>query len=88
MWNQDTQINFKTSIIKSILCYYNGAYILVKRTISIKRKSWDNPNNGDKEVVCKNCTPFTDCISEINNTQIDNAKDTDVVMPMIIIQKH
>ena len=26
--------------------------------------------------------PFTDCRSEINNTQIDNAKDLDVVMPM------
>ena len=30
----------------------------------------------------QNCTPFTTCISEINNTQIDNAKDTDIVMPM------
>ena len=30
----------------------------------------------------KNCAPFTNCISEINNTQIDNAKDIDIVMPM------
>ena len=30
----------------------------------------------------KNCAPFTDCISEINNIQIDNAKDIDVLMPM------
>ena len=30
----------------------------------------------------KNCPPFTECISIINNTQIDNAKDIDVVMPM------
>ena len=30
----------------------------------------------------ENCAPFADCISEINNTQIDNAKDLDVVMPM------
>ena len=35
-----------------------------------------------KGVVFTNCGPFTDCISEINNTQIDNAKDIDVVMPM------
>ena len=44
------------------------------------------------KVVFKNCAPFTDCISEINNTQIDHAKDIDIVMPMynieIIIQKH
>ena len=30
----------------------------------------------------KNCAPFTNCIREINNTQIDNAKDIDIVMPM------
>ena len=34
------------------------------------------------EVVFKNCAPFTDCINKINNTQIDNATDIDVVMPM------
>ena len=32
--------------------------------------------------IFKNCAPFTDCISEINNTKIDNAKDIDVVMAM------
>ena len=41
-----------------------------------------NPNNNHKELVFKNCAPFTDCISEINNTQIDNAKDIDLVMLM------
>ena len=35
-----------------------------------------------KKVIFKNCAPFTDCISEINNTQIDNAKDIDIIMPM------
>ena len=39
-------------------------------------------NNDDKKVIFKNCAPFTNCISEINNTQIDNAKDIDIVMPM------
>ena len=38
-------------------------------------------NNGI-EVVFKNCALFTDCISEINNTQIDNAKDIDAVIKM------
>ena len=36
----------------------------------------------NKQVVFKNCTSFTDCISEINNTDIDNTKDIDVVIPM------
>ena len=34
------------------------------------------------KVVFENCAPFTDCISEINNTQIDHAKDIVIVMPM------
>ena len=48
------------------------------------------PNNNDKEVVFKNCAPFTDCISisEINNTQIDNVKYIDVIMPMYKLIEH
>ena len=34
------------------------------------------------QVVFKNCNPFTNCISKINNTQIDNAEDINVVIPM------
>ena len=36
----------------------------------------------DKGVAFKNCALFTNCISEIDNTQIDNAKYIDIVMPM------
>ena len=39
-------------------------------------------NNANKKVIFKSCAPFTNCKSEINNTQIDNAKDIDIVMPM------
>ena len=35
-----------------------------------------------KKVIFKNCAPFTYCIRKINNTQVDEAKDLDVVMPM------
>ena len=56
--------------------------MLVKETITVAPQAGDNPNNGDKEVVFKKWTPFTDCISEINNIQIDNAIDIDVVMPI------
>ena len=38
------------------------------------------PNNRNN-IIIKNCGSFTDCISETNNTQIDNAKYVDVVMP-------
>ena len=35
-----------------------------------------------KKVIFKNYAPFTDCMREINNTQVDNAKYIDIVMPM------
>ena len=55
---------------------YSDAYIFVKGTIAIAPVPMPatKPNNNDKEVVFKNSSPFTDCIREINNTQIDNAK--------------
>ena len=81
-YNTNSQIKFKTSRLKLSLCDYRDAYILVSATIIVARQARDNPNNDDKEVVFKNCAPFTSCISEINNTWIDNAKDTDVGMPM------
>ena len=42
-------------------------------------KRWDKRNNA---VIFKNCASFTDCISKTSNTQIDNARDLNVVMPM------
>ena len=85
-YNTNTQINFKTSMLKSSLCDYIDACILVSGTITIDgagadvaAKRLDERNKG---VIFKNCKPFNDCISEISNTQIDNAEDLDVVMPM------
>ena len=58
------------------------AYILVKGIISIATQEGDKPSNGDEEVLLKSYASFTDCISYINNTEIDNAKEIDIVMPM------
>ena len=71
-------------MLKSSLCDYSDAYILVKGTISVNNTAAAGAavNNNNKKVTFKNCAPFTNCISEINNTQIDNAKDIDIVMPM------
>ena len=80
-YNTNSQVEFKTSRLRLILYDYSDAYILVKVTISIAVQALDNPNNGNKEVF-KNCVPFTDCISEINNIQIDNAKYINEVMAM------
>ena len=60
-------------MLKSRLCDYRNAFIPVSETITIAEQEGEHPNNNNKEVVSKNCAPFIDCISEINNTQIDNA---------------
>ena len=68
------------------LCDYSEAYIFIKGTIIITRA--ENYNAGirldgrRKGVIIKIFSPFKECIGEINNTQIDNAKYRDVVMPM------
>ena len=69
---------------KSSLCNCNDVYILGKGTITIPNTATTSAaaNNDDKKVIFKNCSPYAIYISEINNTQVDNAKDIDVVMPM------
>ena len=83
-YNVNSQIKFKTTMLKSSLCDYSDAYILAKETITANNTAavFADANNTNKKVIFKNCTPFTNCISEINNTQVDNAKDIDIVMPM------
>ena len=66
-------------MLRSDLCYYSDAYIVVKGRITVT-----DPNNAnyDKKLAFKNNAPFTSCISKINNTLIDNAEDLDIVIPM------
>ena len=84
VYNVNSQIKFKTTMLKSSLCDYSDAYILVKGTITVNNTAAQGAaaNNTNKKVIFKNCALFTNGISEINNTQIDNAKDIDIVMPM------
>ena len=86
------QIKFTTSMQKSSLRDYSDAYILMSRTITItgvedddNARQLDEKNKG---VILKSCAPFTDCMSEVNNTQIDNAKYLDVVMPMYNLMEY
>ena len=70
------QIRFKTAMLRSSLCDYSNAYILVKGNISA------NNTNRNITKIFKNYALFTNCISKINNTQIDNAEYIDLVMPV------
>ena len=83
-YSTGSQIKFKTTMLKSSLCSYSNAYILRKGNVTVDNTGAAGAaaNNTNKKVIFKNCAPFTNCISEINNTQVDNAKDTDLVMPM------
>ena len=74
----------KTSMIKSSLCDYSDAYILVSRTMTVAIREGNKRNNADKEVFFKNWAHFIDCIIEITNAQIDNAKYIDVFIQCVI----
>ena len=67
------------------LCNYSDAYIYVKG-ISTLPNTWTAapPNNRNKKVTFKVYGPFIKCVSDINDTQVDDAHDIDVVMPCII----
>ena len=82
-YSPNKKIRFKTSMLRSSLCDYSDAYVLVKgnKTVINAAAEGAAANNTNKKVIFKNCTPFTNCISKINNTQIDNAEYTDIVMP-------
>ena len=83
IYSTNSQIKSKTSLLKSSLCDYSDAYIAVKGTITVSNTETAAAQSyGNKVLAFKNCAPFTDFISETNNTEIDNAKDIDEVMNM------
>ena len=71
-------------MIRSSLYDYSDAYMLVKGTITVPNTeaagTW--VNNTNKKVIFKHFAPFTDCITEINNTHTDDTQKIDVVIPM------
>ena len=73
-------------MLRSSLCDYSNAYILVKGNITVNNTADDGAaaNNTNKKVIFKYCAPFTSCISNINNEQIDNAEYIDIVMYNLI----
>ena len=85
-YNDDKQIKFKTTMLKSSLNDYSDAYILVKRKITITGEGADaaarQADERDKDVAFKNCASFTSCKNDINNIEIDYCQDIDIVMPM------
>ena len=72
---QDDTIKFETETIKSSLCDYFDAFILVTRNITVDA-------NNDTNVAFKNCVPFSTCTTKINDIFVDEANHIYIAMPM------
>ena len=72
VYSPNKQIRLKTPLLRSNLCDFSDACILVKGNITVNNTAAADAdaNNTNKKVVFKNCAPFTDCISKMNNKQI------------------
>ena len=86
VYNTDSDIRFKTTMLKSSLCDESDAYMLVKGRKIITETGEDAAaRQGDlrnKVAISKSSAPFINCKNRINNTEIDNAKEIDIVLRM------
>ena len=80
VYTTGSDIKFKTTMLRSSLCDYSDAYILVKGNISVSNTAAadTDANNTNKNVISKICASLTECISRINNTDTDNTQDIDI----------
>ena len=85
-YGTDSDIKFKTTMLRSSLYDHADPYIFVKGTIAITGAGDDDAakqlDERNKGVIFKNCAPFIKCISWINGAEIDNVQDIDIVMAM------
>ena len=75
-YSHHNPMKFLTKSIESSLCDYSDAYILVTGNLAA------TPNNAITQVVFRNCAPFKDCRTEINDTFVDYADFINITMPM------
>ena len=86
-YNDNKSIRFKTHMLRSNLCDYSNAYILVEGTIIVTAPGDNNNANNirdkrNRPLILKNNAPFVSCITRINGELIEDADDLDIVMPM------
>ena len=80
MYNENKSIRFKTPMLRSNLCDYSDAYILVKDIITVAGNNLRDRQN--RPLIIKDNAPFVSCITRINGELIEDADDLDIVMPM------
>ena len=83
-YNENKSIRFKTPMLRSDLCDYADAYILVNGTITVTAAAGSNNirYKKNRKLILRNNAPFVSCISRINSELIEDADDLDIVMPM------
>ena len=86
-YNENKSIRFKTPMLRSNLCNYSDAYILVKGTIAVTAPGVNNNANNirdkrNRPFILKNKAPFVSCITKINGELIEDADDLDIVISM------
>ena len=86
-YNENKSIRFKTPMLRSNLCDYSDAYILVKGTITVTALGANNSANNirdkkNRPLILKNNTRFISCITRINGELIEDADNLDIVVPM------
>ena len=86
-YNENKSIRFKTPMLRSDLCDYSDAYILLKGTITVTAPGVNNNANNirdkrNRPLILKNNAPFVLCITRINGELIEDADDLDIVMSM------
>ena len=83
-YNENKSIRFKTPMLRSDLCDYADAYILVNGTITVTAAAGANNirDKKNKKLILKNNVPFVSCATRINGELIEDADDLDIVMPM------
>ena len=82
-YNENKSIRFKTSMLRSNLCDYSDAYILVKGTITVTVLEVNNiRDKRNRPLVLKNNAPFVSFITRINGKLIEDVDDLDIIMPM------
>ena len=79
-YSENKSIRFKTPMLRSNLCDYSDAYILVNGTITVTGNHPRDRQN--RPLIIKNNAPFISCITRINGESIEDADDLDIVMPM------
>ena len=79
-YNENESVRFKTPMLRSDLCDYANAYILVNGTITVAGIQPRGRQN--RPLILKNNAPFVSCIRRINNELIEDVDHLDIVMPM------